>query len=86
MLTVTPHSRGVGHGCVMIPLDSLDPPRVRLSNGRPEVRARLVSQADKRWHTGACTHDARSATGLVTVAASTAKGLQAELRATALQP
>jgi hypothetical protein len=86
LLTVTPQVGGVGQGCVVLALDSLDPPGVRESDGRPVVRARQRAAGTKRWHTGACTHDAASATGVVTVAATTAKGLQAELRATGLRP
>ena len=49
------------------------------------VHARPLT-ADAGWHTGACTHDARSATGILTVAATTSNGLQAELLSTGLKP
>ena len=77
----------LGTGCVAIELASLDPPAVRRSaSGSLVVRARQTATADAGWHTGACTHDARSATGILTVAATTSNGLQAELLATGLKP
>jgi hypothetical protein len=76
-----------GQGCVAIELASIDPPAVRRNaSGGVIVRARQTAAADAGWHTGACTHDPRSATGIVSVAATTAKGLQAELLATGLRP
>ena len=77
----------LGTGCVAIELASLDPPAVRRSAGSSlVVRARQTATADAGWHTGACTHDPRSASGIVSVAATTTNGLQAELLTTGLKP
>jgi hypothetical protein len=87
LLVLTPHAAGSGQGCVVLALESLDPPRVRRDgDGRPIVRARQVARRVDGWHTGACTHDPASDTGLITVAATTSRGLQAELRSTGLRP
>jgi hypothetical protein len=76
-----------GQGCVVLELDSLDPPRIRRdATGRPQLRAVQTASADRSWHTGACTYDPTSSTGLLTVAATTSRGLQAEIRATRLRP
>ena len=88
MATPMAGSAGIpGQGCVAIELASIDPPAVRRNaGGGVIVRARQTAAADAGWHTGACTHDPRSATGIVSVAATTSKGLQAELLATGLRP
>jgi hypothetical protein len=77
----------VGHGCVVMELDSLAPPRVRRdSASAPIIRARQTSRADRRFRTGACTYHPASATGMLTVAADTRRGLRSALRATGLRP
>lgn len=78
----------VGLGCQVLELASLDPPALaRDGAGRLIVRASQTAIADATWHTGACTYDGASATGLVTVVANRAGGgLQTELRATAMRP
>lgn len=90
LMIVTPvgGAAKVGQGCAGIELASIDPPRVRRDEaGRAVVRARQTAAASSDWHTGACTHDAASSTGLVTVAATTAGSrLRAELRASGLRP
>jgi hypothetical protein len=88
MATPIAASAGIpGQGCVAIELASIDPPAPRRNAaGGLIVRARQTAVADAGWHTGACSHDPRSATGIVSVAATTAKGLQAELLATGLRP
>jgi hypothetical protein len=89
LFTATPlaASNGVGTGCVAIELAALDPPAPRRNAaGALIVRARQTAAGDAGWHTGACTHDAGSATGIVSVAATTSSGLQAELLATGLRP
>ena len=89
ILIVTPQDVSfVGKGCVVLRLDSLDPPRIRRdASGAPLVLARQTSTPTPGWHTGACTHDAASATGTVTVGSNASvRGLQAELLATGLRP
>ena len=88
LLIVTPQDVSlVGKGCVVLRLDSLDPPRIaRDAAGAPIVLAAVAPSRDRAWHTGACTHDAASQTGVVTVGSSTGRGLQAELLATGLRP
>jgi hypothetical protein len=87
MATPIAASNGVGMGCVAVELASLDPPALRRNAaGALVVRARQTAAGDAGWHTGACTHDPRSATGIVSVAATTSNGLQAELLATGLKP
>lgn len=87
MATPLGGSSGVGTGCVAVELASLDPPSMRRNAaGQLVVRARQTAAGDAGWHTGACTHDPRSATGIVSVAATTSNGLQAELLATGLKP
>lgn len=87
LLVLALRSGDDGLGCVALLLDSLDPPRIgRDGGGKPAVRARISAERAGRWHIGACTHDPKSATGVVGVAASTGRGLQAELRATGLRP
>jgi hypothetical protein len=69
LLLLTPQDGGVGQGCVVLLLDSLDPPRIRRdAGGRPAVLARQTARRVRGWHTGACTYDGASETGLVTVA------------------
>ena len=78
-----------GQGCHALELASIDPPAVRRdAAGKPVVRGIETAAADAGWHTGACTHDPNSSTGMIAVAATTAAGggLQAELRATGLRP
>jgi hypothetical protein len=76
-----------GQGCVVLALESLDPPRLRReAGGGPVIVARQTARGDRNWHTGACAYDAASETGVVTVAATTRRGLRAELRATGLRP
>lgn len=76
-----------GQGCVALALESLDPPRVRFStDGAPVIVARQTARGDRNWHTGACAYDPVSETGIITVAATTRRGLRAELRATGLRP
>ncbi len=76
-----------GQGCVALALESLDPPRLRRSSdGAPVIVARQTARGDRTWHTGACAYDASSETGIVTVAATTRRGLRAELHATGLRP
>lgn len=90
LFIVTPQVAGrkpFGEGCTVLELDSLSPPRLRLDPaGKAIVRARQTAEADEGWHTGACTYDANAVTGIVTVAATISRGLQAELRATGLRP
>jgi hypothetical protein len=89
LLMVTPQvgRKPFGEGCTALELESLSPPRVRRDPaGKAIVRARQTADADETWHTGACTYDPNSASGIVTVAATTSRGLQAELRATGLRP
>jgi hypothetical protein len=51
----------VGDGCVALELVSIDPPALaRDCSGRVVVRARIEGS-----FVGACTHDPRSATGIV---------------------
>jgi hypothetical protein len=77
----------VGQGCVVMELDSLAPPRVRRdAAGAPVVRARQTSRADRRFRTGACTYHPASATGVITAAADTRRGLRSALRATGMRP
>jgi hypothetical protein len=77
----------LGQGCVALELASLDPPTIRRGpTGSPVVRASQTATADAGWHTGACSHDAASTSGIVSVAATTAGGLRAELLSTGLRP
>ena len=78
----------VGLGCQVLELASLNPPALRRSaTGKLVVRAVQTAAADASWHTGACTYDPSSSSGLITVAASTsAAALSAELRSTGLRP
>jgi hypothetical protein len=77
----------IGKGCVVMELDSLAPPRVRRdATGVPVLRARQTSRADRRFRTGACTYHPASATGMITVAADTRRGLRSALRATGMRP
>lgn len=76
-----------GQGCVVFVLESLGPPRLRTGpDGAPAIVAQQTARGDRNWHTGACAFDAASETGVVTVAATTRRGLRAELRATRLRP
>ena len=86
---VSPQSgKGVfGLGCVMMELESLDPPRIKRDpSGAPIVRARQTSAVDSAWRTGACTYHADAATGLIAVGAQAVRGLRASLLATGLRP
>ena len=88
MFMATPFpTSGIGDGCAAVELELLDPPRLRRTNaGALVVRARQTGGTGAGFHTGACTHDAGSLTGIITVASQSSNGLQAELRATGLRP
>ncbi|MBM3522206.1 MAG: hypothetical protein FJX57_04550 [Alphaproteobacteria bacterium] len=89
LLIASPHEgvSVIGRGCVVLELESLDPPRLRRDPaGAPVVRARQTGLADRSRRTGACSYDAASVTGIVTVTATSSRGLQTELRATGLRP
>ncbi len=88
LLALTPRQNGVGTGCVVLELEGLGPPlRLRrAADGSPVVAARQSHAKASGFHTGACAYDAASETGLVTVAAQTAGGLRARLRAAGLRP
>ncbi|MGE3615572.1 MAG: hypothetical protein AB7L66_06840 [Gemmatimonadales bacterium] len=76
----------VSQGCAAMLLGGLAPPTLSRTNGELNLLARVTNQADPAWYTGACGHDAGSATGIVAAAAVTTIGLQSELRATRVRP
>lgn len=87
LFIATPQTDKVGQGCVVMELESIDPPRVKRDPaGAPLIRARQTSVNDTSSHTGACAYAAGSATGLISVEATTRRGLQARLLATGLKP
>ncbi len=88
LLLMTPQvDTPFGLGCVALELTSLDPPLIRRDPaGKAVVRSIQTATADTGWHTGACTHDPASATGIITVAATSTNGPRAELRATGVRP
>jgi len=71
----------VGDGCVALELDSIDPPALaRDCGGNPIVRARITGAG-----VGACTHDARAATGIIATSQGASGGNWA-LRASGVEP
>lgn len=75
------------NGCVVLEIDSLDPPRIaRDATGAPVVRTRLTGLANMSYGRAACAYDAASSTGVITVTATSARSRQTELRATGLRP
>lgn len=92
-LLVTPnrvHGRDEHHlGCLVIPMVSLDPPRLeRAPSGTPLVLARIVSSDSEQNGPGACAYDPASATGILIVRRelSPAKGVTFSIHATGLRP
>jgi hypothetical protein len=75
------------HGCVVLEIDSLNPPRIRRdATGAPVVHTRLTRLGNSTYVRATCAYDPASATGLITVTATSAHRFQTELRATGLRP
>ncbi len=71
----------VGDGCVAIELESIDPPKLKRDcAGRAVVRASLIGT-----HVKACSHDPRSATGIMAVTEQP-KGGDFNLRRSLVRP
>jgi hypothetical protein len=83
LLLISPHrgdSSVVGLGCTALEVISLEPPLLRRDcNGDLVIRAQQTG-ADTSWHTGACTYDPQSVTGIISGASVTGAVMQANLR------
>jgi hypothetical protein len=78
---------GAAQGCVALELESIDPPVLRRDcDGGLVVRARQTANANASWHTGACTYDPGSSTGIIMTAVDASSGFSASLHATTLKP
>src|SRR5581483_1966327 len=74
-------------GCVVVKLDSLDPPRIaRDAAGAPMVLARATASDQAPYGPAACTYDPASATGLILVRRQVRPQLVVGLNATGLKP